>query len=133
MKTICTTLNALRRHHPCKPGWDRLLRGLGKTRSDDESLTLVRILEINGLDDALWCLQALPSEHNRRIRQLAVRFARDVQHLMTDPRSINALDVAERYANGLVTEKELKTAWAADVEIHAKQIAHFIRFCSGEE
>ena len=32
---------------------------------------------------------------------------------MTDPRSLNALDVAERYANGQATDEELSTAWIA--------------------
>ena len=40
----------------------------------------------------------------------AVRCARRVQYLMTDPRSVAALDVAERYANGQATYEELRTA-----------------------
>jgi hypothetical protein len=32
---------------------------------------------------------------------------------MTDERSIKALDVSERYANGLATDEELAAAWAA--------------------
>ena len=32
---------------------------------------------------------------------------------MTDQRSLNALDVAERHANGQATDKELSAAWAA--------------------
>ena len=43
----------------------------------------------------------------------AVRCARDVQHLMTDQRSINAIDVAEKFANGLSSESELAAAMAA--------------------
>lgn len=50
---------------------------------------------------------------NKTLRLLAVRFAREVQHLMTDQRSINALDVAERFANGEATEEELDAAWAS--------------------
>jgi hypothetical protein len=42
-----------------------------------------------------------------------VRCARRVQHLMTDPRSVAALDVAERHANGQATDEELKVAWDA--------------------
>ena len=43
----------------------------------------------------------------------AVWCARQVQHLMTDPRSLAALDVAERHANGEATHGELSAAWAA--------------------
>ena len=53
-----TTLNEIRAHAPCKDGWEKLLSSLGKTKADDEPLSLVTILESNGLDDALWCLRA---------------------------------------------------------------------------
>jgi hypothetical protein len=39
--------------------------------------------------------------------------ARQVQHLMTDQRSLAALDVAERHANGEATDEELAAARAA--------------------
>jgi uncharacterized membrane protein len=38
---------------------------------------------------------------------MAVRFAREIQHLMKDTRSIEALDVAERYSKGEATDEEL--------------------------
>ena len=50
---------------------------------------------------------------DRTLRKFAVWSARQVQHLMTDPRSIHALDVAERYADGLATYEELAAAWSA--------------------
>ena len=56
------------------------------------------------------------SENNvtdKQLRLIAVECARQVQHLMTDPRSITALDVAERYANGEATDEELAAAWDA--------------------
>ena len=46
-------------------------------------------------------------------RLFAVRSVRRVQRLMTDPRSVNALDVAERHARGEATDEELKAACAA--------------------
>jgi len=46
----------------------------------------------------------------RELRLFAVYCARSVQHLLTDPRSIKAIDVAERYANGEATEEELEAA-----------------------
>ena len=107
-----TTLNEIRKHRPCTNGWTKLLRHLGKTAADDEPLPLTTILESNGLDDALWCLRAV-SGHDREIRLFAVWCARQVQHLMTDPRSVAALDVAERYAKGEATAQELGAARAA--------------------
>jgi hypothetical protein len=47
------------------------------------------------------------------MRLFAVWCARQVQHLMKDSRSIAALDVAERFANGQATKDELAAAGAA--------------------
>jgi hypothetical protein len=109
---IYTTLARIREHSPCAECWRKLLAHLGKTAADDEPLPLVTVLDSNGLDDALWCLRAEP-QHSRLWRLFAVRCARSVQHLMTDPRSIAALDVAERHASGLATDAELAAAWDA--------------------
>jgi len=107
-----TTLNKIRAHAPCSDGWKKLLKHLGKTEADDEPLNIKTILESNGLDDALWCLQAVEGK-DKEIRLFAVWCARQVQHLMTDQRSLDAIDVAERFANGLASEEELRVAWAA--------------------
>ena len=107
-----TTLNAIRAHDPCANGWKTLLAHLGKTKADDEPLHLLTILASNGIDDALWCMRAMP-EHDKHWRLYAVWCARQVQHLMTDPRSIAALDVAERHATGAATDAELGAAWNA--------------------
>lgn len=56
-----TTLNIIRAALPCEEGWTKLLKGLGKTSGDDEPLPLLTILDINGLDDTLWCLDADPA------------------------------------------------------------------------
>jgi hypothetical protein len=109
---IYTTLNKIRAYGPCADGWAKLLRHLGKTQADDEPLALGTILKSNGLDDALWCLRAVDG-HQREMRLYAVWCARQVQHLMTDPRDLAALDVAERHANGEATDEELDVAWDA--------------------
>jgi hypothetical protein len=61
-------------------------------------------------DDRLWviCRTELVSE--KLMRLFAVWCARQVQHLMTDERSTQALDVAEAFANGKATEQELAAA-----------------------
>ena len=109
---ITTTLNHIRDNHPCTEGWTKLLAGLGKTKADDEPVAYAAILRINGLDDALWCMQAEP-QHSHLWRMFAVRCAREVEHLMTDQRSRDALDVAERHANGQATDEELAATRAA--------------------
>ena len=109
---ITTTLNKIRAHDPCNESWRKLLKHLGKTEADDEPLPFHVILKSNGLDDALWACRTAP-EHNREWRLYAVWCARQVQGLMQDPRSIAALDVAERHAEGQATDEELDAAWAA--------------------
>jgi hypothetical protein len=108
-----TTMAAIRAHHPCTDGWTKLLKHTGLKPDDAETpVPLLTILESNGLDDALWCLRAVEGK-DREIRLFAVWCARQVQHLMTDPRSTEALDVAERYANGQASDEELTAARAA--------------------
>lgn len=109
---LYTTLNKIRSCRPCADGWAKLLAYLGKTSADDEPLPFHVILTSNGLSDALWCCRSTP-EYNKEWRLLAVNYARNVQHLMADPRSINAINVAEKFANGLATEIELAAAQSA--------------------
>lgn len=109
---IYTTLNKIRVCSPCSDGWEKLLKNLGKTKADDEPLSMLEIIKSNGFDDAVWSLRAFEGIDSDA-RLFAVACARRVQHLMTDPASIKALDVAERYANGQATEHELFAAWAA--------------------
>ena len=59
---------------------------------------------------ALWTITRTGVMSDRDLRLFAVRCARRIQHLMTDERSVTALDVAERYANGEATTEELKAA-----------------------
>ena len=116
-----TTLNEIRKHNPCAYGWQQLLTYLGKTKADDEPLSIATIIDSNGLEDALWCLRAVEG-YDRETRLYAVWCAKQVQHLLTDQRSLDALAVVERYALGKATEDELKAAsgaardaaWAAD-------------------
>ncbi|MHB8388119.1 MAG: hypothetical protein ACYDBH_00900 [Acidobacteriaceae bacterium] len=112
MEIMKTTLAAIRAHDPCKASWGKLLAALGKTQADEEPLPFTRILDVLGLDDALWCLRAAP-QYERETRLFSVWCARQVAHLMCDPRSRAALDVAERYARGAASEEELNRAAAA--------------------
>jgi len=106
-----TTLNQIREHSPCTSGWEKLLKHLGKTKADDEPLTIVTILDSNGLDDALWCLRAVEG-HDIGKRRFAVFCAKQVSHLLMDPRSRDAIAVAERWCDGQATDYELQAAAA---------------------
>ncbi|MBU9310889.1 hypothetical protein [Burkholderia multivorans] len=120
------TLAALRKAGACYDGYNKLVRSLqGQpfTEEDedrnsyihfkhDAEIPLVDVLNSNGIDDALWSLRCV-SDADRDIRLFAVWCARQVEHLMQDQRSKDALDVAERFANGEATEGERVAAWAA--------------------
>ena len=123
MTKFTVNLKALRAAGACFEGYNKLVRSLQGTAftGDDakrasylpykyeKDINVLQILESNGLDDALWALCCVEG-CDKDMRLYAVWCARQVQHLMSDNRSIIALDVAEKYADGLVTEEELKTA-----------------------
>ena len=125
------TLADLRREGACFEGYNKLVRSIqGREFSEDDAarksyisfrhdapIPLTTILESNGLDDALWALRCVPG-FERDARLFAVWCARQVEHLMTDQRSKDALNVAERFANGEATEEELAAAWAAARDAH---------------
>jgi hypothetical protein len=123
-----TTLNKILSKGPCEGGWYNLLQSLNKTQGDDEPLSLVQIFKSNGLDDAIWALRTIEGR-DKEIRLFAVSCARQVQHLMTDPRSLHAIEVAERFANGQVTNTERRMTRAqaldaiADAEDRVKSYA----------
>ena len=111
---IYTTLNAIRAHSPCKGGWEKLLEHLGKTKADDEPLSLLTIMESNGIEDALWCLRALDGMDGP-IRELACNFAESALKYVPggEDRPRQAIETARRYARGEVTEDELEAASSA--------------------
>lgn len=110
---VMITLQKIRDQHPCKDGWEKLLKSKGGTTADHSAeFPLTDVLDSNGLNDTIWCVRCLP-EYDNLWRLYAVWCAMQVQHLMTDQRSIDALDVAERHVRGLATDAELDAARAA--------------------
>jgi len=109
---ITTTLRKIRQHNPCSEGWRTLLTFLGKTGADDDPLPLVTILQSNGLDDTLWCLRTITG-HGKEITRFALSCAQEVKHLMTDQRSLDALDAVERHLESPLSREELDRVSAA--------------------
>ena len=112
MTTFPLTTTLQRVHANCMPVPCRLddaLRKLENSPTHDTPIFYAQILDTLGLDYALICCRAEP-QHSRLWRLYAVWCARRVQHLMTDPRSAAALNVAERHANELATDIELDAA-----------------------
>jgi hypothetical protein len=109
--TIMITLNQIRAASPCAGVWKKVLKA-HEHLGIDTPFPLSSVLDSNDLADTLWCFRVLP-DHINIPKRFAIWCVRQVQHLMTDDRSVNAIDVAERYLDGNATLDELKIAIAA--------------------
>jgi hypothetical protein len=82
-----------------------------KVVNEDWSGTLLDVLALDiSIEDRFWVVLREELLGPKVLRLFAVRCARKVQHLMTDERSIKALEVAERFAFGEATDEELEAA-----------------------
>jgi len=106
---LYTTLNDIKKHSPCGNGWEKLLKSLGKTKSDDEQLSFKTILNSNGFDDAIWCLRVL-KDNDKEIRLYAVWCARQVEYLDKSGTAKEINDVTEKFAHGEATHEQLAAA-----------------------
>lgn len=122
------TLGSLRKACACYNGYNKVVRALQGAKFEDEDedycrgsyirfvykepISILSILKSNGLEDALWALRCVPGI-DRDARLFIVWCGRQVQHLMTDKRAIEALNIAERFAIGTATEDELAAARTA--------------------
>ena len=99
----------LRKILDAKPCYDPRDRGFLPADHDlDAPISFREIIAVAGLDDTIWCLR---TTHKYAIsRRFALDCAERVRHLMTDPRSTNALDVARRHLAGDASDEELAAA-----------------------
>jgi Imm-5 like putative immunity protein len=121
---LTTTLALLHAAGACTARYRHLCAALGgaATYGKDTPISLTRILDTNGLDDALWALCAVP-EHEIPLRdRLAPVFACDCAERVLpifererpgDARPRHAIAVARRFAAGQATNKERAAALAA--------------------
>ena len=108
-----TTLTEIRDHSPCRDGWQKLLKHLGKTEADDDPLHLMTILNSNGLDDALWCLRA--KSLDRLSRHFQAWCADQVLYLFEAERPTDnrVRDQISMLRNDGASEQERAAAWVA--------------------
>jgi hypothetical protein len=106
------TLDEIKARRPCEEGWKKLRKSVGTRKPLSTVVTLEQILESNGVADAQWALRCIKG-HDREIRLYAVQCACMVRHMMTDQRSIAALETATLYAEGLEDGAALSAAWSA--------------------
>ena len=109
----------------CKERYRFLAKALGgiKAYGRDTPITLLQILNINGLDDALWALRACP-DSDTFARLLACDYAEHVLRIFEtrypdDYRPREAIAVSRRYARGEATDAELSAARDAARDVGA--------------
>ena len=113
-----TTLNRIRDASPCEDGWTKLLKHIGKTKADDEPLSLLIVLDSNGLEDALWVLSYAMPDH-RLARHFQAWCADQVLHIFEAkrPHDTRVRDQIAMLRNDDATDEERKAtreaAWAA--------------------
>jgi len=112
-----TTLKRIRKHEPCSDSWENLLRHLGKTEADNEDLELKTILDLLGVQDAIWALRSIKGI-DKEIRLFACDCAESVLHIFekkypNDNRPRKSIEVSRLFAEGKATREDLKAAWDA--------------------
>lgn len=109
---VMITLRQIRAAHPCEEVWKKVLAANGGTKADlDSEFELASIIDSNDLYDCLWALQCKP-EYQHICRKFAVVCADEVSALMTDERSLVALNVAWSHSCGEASDGELAAACA---------------------
>ena len=110
MKTISNRI--IRKFKPCYDPSEVVA-------DESEELTVIEWVnkyrdKVYNKSDIIWLLCNKHFMTDKDMRLFAVWCAREALKLVDNPdaRSINACDVAERYANGEATEEELSDAWA---------------------
>lgn len=106
--TMNTTLEAIRQNNPPHGLVDRIVQKAGG--QEQAAISIAEMLrDGNQFDDAIWALRTVPG-YAKRLRRFGLWSARQVQHLLIDRRSQDALDVAERHAAGEASDEELQDA-----------------------
>ena len=110
--------------------WNPCIDPLTIVASDWEG-TALDVLALDNIkaSDKLWVVLRSEFLSDKTLRLFAVACARSVEHLLTDDRSKKAIDVAERYAHGQASARELEAArlaaaaaaeaWAAAAAVEA--------------
>jgi len=119
---LTTTFKKLHEAGACTGRYRFLAKGLGGITEygKDTPIPLIKLLEINGSDDALWALRACEpeAERDKLARLFACDCAERVLHICEskypdDKRPRNAIETARRFAEGKATKEEMAATRAA--------------------
>jgi len=134
-----TTLNQIKEQSPCKDGWKKLLKYLGKSQGDDEPLGFEVILDSNGIRDAVWCLRVLPYKDRCLF---AAEVAESVLNIFEskhpgDDRPRKAIEAVRMWHRGGISDEELQeaahaAAYAAFADAYAARAAAYAAFADAD-
>ena len=115
--TLTTTFRKLRTAGACA-GRYKFLRAALKGVEDDDPINLLTILETNGIDDALWALNATVENCDQVARLMAADFAETAlpiwrKHYPDDKRPELAIQAARDFAYARITAQQRDAAGAA--------------------
>lgn len=103
-----TTLRKIKGFNPGASGWKKLCEGLGTTDLDTE-VTILQILEINGVEDAYW---ALRTQEYKDYCLILAHVAESVLHFYeneyTNLAPRKAIEGIRLFQKGEITREELK-------------------------
>ena len=126
MSKFVVTLEALRKARACYEGYNKVVRMLQNSDfthedwirisyipfSHNQNISLLSILENNGLDDAMWALRCI-SDIDRDCRLFAVWCARQAPGIKDHVPSETLLSNCEAFAKGEITQIEMDAARGA--------------------
>jgi len=123
-----TTLGKIREYNPCKSGWWKLLHSLNMTPGNydkGKEVTILEILESNGVEDAFWCLR---TQEYKDYCIILADVAESVLHIFEkdnpgDKRPRKAIEGVRAYHRGEITKKDLEVL-AADAADAAAATAY---------
>ena len=135
---LYTTLSEIKEHNPCgreigsNGGWDKLLNHIGQGYPHDKPISLLTILEANGIADCLWAFRCL--EDKVLTKRIAVEFAIFCAERVlpifegkypNDKRPRDTIELVKRYLKkpSSVSKKELRSAYA-DAAAYANAYAN---------
>jgi hypothetical protein len=104
-----TTFRKIKDCKPCGDGWDQLISYHNPPFLDEE-ISIEGIIKSNGLDDAIWALQAIDDTEALTLLSIeAAEFVLPVyeKHFPGDMRIRDCIDACKKYIRGEISVKEL--------------------------
>ena len=110
-----TTYKKIRNCEPCTEGWEKLLKNCNPEHDMEKQVSLLEILDSNGIKDAIWSLQCW---EYRDYCLLLADIAESVLHIWTtkypdDNRPALAIQAIRDWHAGKITDQQLQAAYTA--------------------